>query len=125
VPGPTLTPLTEHWLTPRIEELTALTPMRRLGTPEDIAAAATFLASEEAGFVTGVASTSMVACWWGRAFPELATLEGLILRSRAQARRLEGRGPWRRGSRDRGRRPSPFETPASRASQGEVRGEWR
>jgi len=55
VPGPTLTPLTEHWLAPRVEELTALTPMRRLGTPEDIAAAATFLASEEAGFVTGVA----------------------------------------------------------------------
>ena len=28
-------------------------PMKRLGMPEDIAAAVAFLASEEAGFITG------------------------------------------------------------------------
>jgi NAD(P)-dependent dehydrogenase (short-subunit alcohol dehydrogenase family) len=29
-------------------------PVRRLGTPEDVAAAALFLASEESGWITGV-----------------------------------------------------------------------
>jgi 3-oxoacyl-[acyl-carrier protein] reductase len=35
------------------ERSLANTPLRRLGTPEDIAAAATFLASEPASFITG------------------------------------------------------------------------
>jgi 2-hydroxycyclohexanecarboxyl-CoA dehydrogenase len=36
-----------------IEETIARTPVRRMGTPEDIAAACAFLVSEEAGYITG------------------------------------------------------------------------
>jgi 3-oxoacyl-[acyl-carrier protein] reductase len=34
--------------------LLAAIPLRRLATPEDIASAAVYLASDEAGFITGV-----------------------------------------------------------------------
>jgi NAD(P)-dependent dehydrogenase (short-subunit alcohol dehydrogenase family) len=36
-----------------IDETIARTPVRRMGTPEDIAAACAFLVSEEAGYITG------------------------------------------------------------------------
>ena len=36
-----------------MDDLAAQTPLGRLGTPEDIAAAAAFLAGEEASFITG------------------------------------------------------------------------
>ena len=36
-----------------VEALTRAVPMRRLGEPQDIAAAVAFLASEQAGYVTG------------------------------------------------------------------------
>jgi 2-hydroxycyclohexanecarboxyl-CoA dehydrogenase len=36
-----------------VESLTRAVPMRRLGEPEDVAAAVAFLASEEAGYITG------------------------------------------------------------------------
>ena len=36
-----------------LEELAEQTPLGRLGTPEDVASVIAFLASEEAGFVTG------------------------------------------------------------------------
>lgn len=36
-----------------MDDLAAQTPLGRLGTPQDIAAAATFLAGEEASFITG------------------------------------------------------------------------
>jgi 2-hydroxycyclohexanecarboxyl-CoA dehydrogenase len=36
-----------------IEAMTRAVPMKRLGTPADVAAAVTFLASDEAGFITG------------------------------------------------------------------------
>jgi 2-hydroxycyclohexanecarboxyl-CoA dehydrogenase len=37
----------------RMDELVARTPVRRAGTPEDIAAACAFLCSEQAGYITG------------------------------------------------------------------------
>jgi 2-hydroxycyclohexanecarboxyl-CoA dehydrogenase len=36
-----------------LEALTRAVPMRRLGTPDDVAAAIAFLASEQAGYITG------------------------------------------------------------------------
>lgn len=53
-PGPTLTPLTQNWLPAREQEIVAQVPMGRLGRPEDTAAAACFLASDDASYITGV-----------------------------------------------------------------------
>lgn len=53
-PGPTDTPMLRKALTPEQLEAFAKTfPMGRLGRPEEIAAAAVFLASDDASFVTG------------------------------------------------------------------------
>lgn len=58
-PGPTDTPMLEQMLgeggdTARtIDAMRRAVPMRRLGQPHDIAPAVAFLASEEAGFITG------------------------------------------------------------------------
>jgi 2-hydroxycyclohexanecarboxyl-CoA dehydrogenase len=38
---------------PRIEDLAAMMPLKRVGTAEDIAAACQFLCSDEAGYITG------------------------------------------------------------------------
>jgi len=38
---------------PSVEQVAAHTPVRRAGTPDDIAAACAFLCSEEAGYITG------------------------------------------------------------------------
>lgn len=53
-PGPTDTPMLRKALTPEQLEAFAKTfPMGRLGRPEEIAAAAVYLASDDASFVTG------------------------------------------------------------------------
>lgn len=52
-PGRILTPLTGDPDTSANREAIGRIPSARLGTPEDIAAAVAFLASEEAGFVNG------------------------------------------------------------------------
>jgi 2-hydroxycyclohexanecarboxyl-CoA dehydrogenase len=56
-PGPTRTPMLEGMAEAGegklIESLTRAVPMKRLGEPEDVAAAVAFLASEKAGFITG------------------------------------------------------------------------
>jgi 2-hydroxycyclohexanecarboxyl-CoA dehydrogenase len=56
-PGPTRTPMLEAMAEAGgeklLQSLTRAVPMRRLGEPEDVAAAVAFLASEQAGFITG------------------------------------------------------------------------
>jgi 2-hydroxycyclohexanecarboxyl-CoA dehydrogenase len=57
-PGPTDTPLLAEITRGEtgakiIEAMTKATPFRRLAKPEDITGAAAFLASDEAGFITG------------------------------------------------------------------------
>jgi 2-hydroxycyclohexanecarboxyl-CoA dehydrogenase len=52
-PGPTRTALLEAMGEQLTESLVRAVPMRRLGQPEDVAAAVAFLASEEAGYITG------------------------------------------------------------------------
>jgi 2-hydroxycyclohexanecarboxyl-CoA dehydrogenase len=58
-PGPTETPLLEGMLgageasAKMVEALRRAVPMRRLGRPEDVAAAVAFLSSDAAGYITG------------------------------------------------------------------------
>ena len=52
-PGFVRTDMTESLLSSIEDEMTKRITVRRLGEPEDIAAAASYLASESAGYVTG------------------------------------------------------------------------
>ncbi len=58
-PGPTQTPLLDAMTAQApdserlVDALRRAVPMRRLGTPEEVAAAVAFLASEDAGYITG------------------------------------------------------------------------
>ena len=53
-PGPTDTPMMASTPPEFQRQITAMIPMRRLGAPREIAAAALFLASDEASFITGI-----------------------------------------------------------------------
>jgi NAD(P)-dependent dehydrogenase (short-subunit alcohol dehydrogenase family) len=57
-PGPTETPILEGQFGANTEAMTerfkAMIPMGRMGQPEEIAAAAVFLASDESSFITGI-----------------------------------------------------------------------
>jgi 2-hydroxycyclohexanecarboxyl-CoA dehydrogenase len=52
-PGPIDTPLLREMDAHAIEVLSGQTQLRRLGTPEEVAAAVAFLASDDAGYITG------------------------------------------------------------------------
>jgi len=52
-PGTTESEMTRGWKQEAIQNITHQIPAGRLGTPADIAAAVTFLASDEANFITG------------------------------------------------------------------------
>ncbi len=53
-PGPTKTPLADHAPREAIAKLVSTVPMGRMGSPEEIAKAALFLASDDSTFVTGI-----------------------------------------------------------------------
>jgi 3-oxoacyl-[acyl-carrier protein] reductase len=52
-PGFIATPMTEVLSEPQKAKLLEAIPLGRMGTPEDIAAAVAYLASDAAGWVTG------------------------------------------------------------------------
>jgi len=52
-PGFIQTPMTDALTEKQVETIAAAIPAAKFGTPEDIAAAVVFLASEEAGYITG------------------------------------------------------------------------
>lgn len=53
-PGVILTDMTSHFGEEVLAELKEETPIGRIGTPEDVANAVSFLASTDAGFITGI-----------------------------------------------------------------------
>jgi 2-hydroxycyclohexanecarboxyl-CoA dehydrogenase len=53
LPGPTDTPMLRRWPQQAIDKIARHTLLRRLGTPEEVAGAVAFLASEEASYITG------------------------------------------------------------------------
>lgn len=52
-PGPITTDMTGALPEARVAEFTATVPLGRMGTPDEVAAAVTFLASPEAAYITG------------------------------------------------------------------------
>jgi NAD(P)-dependent dehydrogenase (short-subunit alcohol dehydrogenase family) len=53
VPGVTKTPLTEEYIQTKGDMLLKPIPLRRFGTPEDVANAVLFAASDKASYITG------------------------------------------------------------------------
>ena len=55
-PGPVATPGLQRVFADQVpEEIVAIVPLHRLGTPEEVASAVLYLASDEAAFITGQA----------------------------------------------------------------------
>lgn len=54
IPGVIATPMTEKWISHKGEALAAQAALQRTGTPEEIANALLFLASDKASFITGI-----------------------------------------------------------------------
>jgi 3-oxoacyl-[acyl-carrier protein] reductase len=52
-PGPAATDMTRDWAQEERQKLTARIPLGRMAHPQDIACAVRFLASDDAGFITG------------------------------------------------------------------------
>jgi len=52
-PGVIETDMTTTIIAERGEQIRAMTPLGRIGQPEDIAGIVTFLASDDAGWITG------------------------------------------------------------------------
>jgi 3-oxoacyl-[acyl-carrier protein] reductase len=52
-PGFIKTPMTDALTEKQVEQIMTMVPLGKFGVPEDIAAAALYLASEEAKYVTG------------------------------------------------------------------------
>jgi NAD(P)-dependent dehydrogenase (short-subunit alcohol dehydrogenase family) len=58
-PGPALTPMQQRWYDDpsKADRVADYVPLKRLGTPEDMANACLFLLSDAAGFITGTELT--------------------------------------------------------------------
>jgi len=52
-PGFITTPMTQALNPKQTEEIAKMIPAKRFGTPEEVAAGVVYLASEEAGYITG------------------------------------------------------------------------
>ena len=52
-PGPIATDMTAALTEDQLSAMTDVVPLGRMGSPEEIAAAVTFLASDAAGYITG------------------------------------------------------------------------
>ncbi len=79
-PGLTDTPLTAAIkdVAGAEEAFYARIPMRRWGTPEDMAAAALFLASEDAGYISG-ANLFVDGAWETTGYPDLRPFREQLL----------------------------------------------
>jgi 3-oxoacyl-[acyl-carrier protein] reductase len=52
-PHAVITPMLDYWKGEKRELMKEMIPVRRLGTPHDVAVASLFLVSDEASFITG------------------------------------------------------------------------
>jgi len=64
-PGPTRSDILNDWTIEQLDGMRAKIPVGRIGEPVDIAAAAAFLTSDEAGFITGMIMDINGGCFMG------------------------------------------------------------